>query len=86
MMVSSPGLCFSSGWRLPETLFMVFRLNSKGANVCKYCRSRQEISNELRLFVKLFQTLVHFSSMSPLFSISFFNEYSSNEYLLFTSI
>ena len=29
--------------------FMVFQLDSKGAKVCKSCRSRQEISNEYLL-------------------------------------
>ena len=28
---------------MPEALFMVFHLDSKGANVCKSCRSRQEL-------------------------------------------
>ena len=46
LLVSSPGLCFSPGWRLPEALFMVSRLDSKAAKVCKSCRSRQELSNE----------------------------------------
>ena len=32
--------------RLPEALFMVFQLDSKGAKVCKPCRSRRELSNE----------------------------------------
>ena len=31
LMVSSPGPCASSGGRLPEALFMVSRLDSKGA-------------------------------------------------------
>ena len=32
---------------MPEALFMVSRLDSKGANVCKLsCRSRQELSNK----------------------------------------
>ena len=31
---------------MPEALFMVFSLDSKGANVFKSCRSRQELSNE----------------------------------------
>ena len=39
-------LCVMSGGRLPAALFMVFLLDSKGANVCKSCRSRQELSNE----------------------------------------
>ena len=46
LMVSSPGPCASSGGRLPEAFFMVFRLESQGAEVCKSCRSRQELSNE----------------------------------------
>ena len=29
-----PGPCASSGGRLPEAVFMVFQLNSKGAKVC----------------------------------------------------
>ena len=36
--------------RLPEALFMVFLLDSKGAKACKSCRSRQELSNEYLLF------------------------------------
>ena len=39
----------SSGGRLPAALFMVFLLDSKGAKVCKSCRSRQELSNEYLL-------------------------------------
>ena len=31
---------------MPEALFMVFLLDSKGAEVCKSCRSRRELSNE----------------------------------------
>ena len=42
----SGALCALSGGRLPEALFMVFLLDSKGAKMCKYCRSRQELSNE----------------------------------------
>ena len=49
LLVSSPGLCFSPGWRLPEALFTVFRFDPKGANVCKFCRFRQELSNEYLL-------------------------------------
>ena len=29
LLFSSPGLCFSPGWRCPEALFIVFRSNSK---------------------------------------------------------
>ena len=36
LITSFPGPCASSGGRLPEALFMVFQLDSKGANVCKY--------------------------------------------------
>ena len=57
----SGALCVLSGGRLPEALFMVFlldskgvvealfivfQLDSKGAKVCKSCTSRQELSNE----------------------------------------
>ena len=42
----SGALCALSGGRLPEALFMVFLLDSKGAKECKSCRSRQELSNE----------------------------------------
>ena len=49
LLVSSPGPCASSGGRLPEALFMVFLLDSKGAKVCKACRFRQELSNEYLL-------------------------------------
>ena len=50
-MVSSLGPCASSGGRLPEALFMVFQMDSKGAKVCKCksCRSRQELSHEYLL-------------------------------------
>ena len=48
-MVSSPRLCASPGGRLPEALFMVFLLGSKGAKMCKSCRSREELSNEYLL-------------------------------------
>ena len=30
--------------KVPKALFMVFQLDSKGAEVCKFCRSRQELS------------------------------------------
>ena len=50
LLVSSPGLCFSPGWRLPEALFTVSRLESKAAKACKSCRSRQELSNEYLVF------------------------------------
>ena len=45
----SGALCALSGGRLPEALFMVFLLDSKGAKACKSCRSRQELSNEYLL-------------------------------------
>ncbi len=45
----SGALCVLSGGRLPEALFMVFLLDSKGAKACKSCRSRQELSNEYLL-------------------------------------
>ena len=35
-----------SGGRLPEALFMVFQLDSKGAQVYESCISREELSNE----------------------------------------
>ena len=46
LLVSSPGPCASSGWRLSEALFLVLRLDSNGAKVCTSCRSRQELSHE----------------------------------------
>ena len=54
LMVSSPGPCASSIGRLLEALFTVFGLESKGANVCKSCRSRQELSNEYSYLVAKF--------------------------------
>ena len=35
LMVSSPGPCASSGGRLPEAFFLVFRLESQGAKVLR---------------------------------------------------
>ena len=35
-------MCALSGGRLPEALFMVFLLDSRGAKACKSCRSRQK--------------------------------------------
>ena len=35
--------------RCKKWLFVVFRLDSKSAKVCKSCRSRQELSNEYLL-------------------------------------
>ena len=49
LMVSSPEPWASSGGRLPEALFLVFRLESQAAKVCKSCSSRQELSNEYLL-------------------------------------
>ena len=46
LMVSSPGPCASSGGRLPEAFFLVFRLESQGTKACESCRSRQDLSNE----------------------------------------
>ena len=43
LIASFPEPCASSGGRLPEALFLVFRLESQGANQCKSCRSRQEL-------------------------------------------
>ena len=37
LIASFPGPCASSGGRLPEALFMVFQLDSKGASVCFFC-------------------------------------------------
>ena len=34
---------------MPEALFQVFQLDSKGAKACKACRSRQELSNDYLL-------------------------------------
>ena len=64
---SFPGPCVSSGGRLPEALLMVFQLDSKDAKVCKSCRSRQELSNEVKF---------SFFSLSPcpFFSIFFSNQ------------
>ena len=31
---------------MPEALFLVFRLEYQSAKACKFCRSRQELSNE----------------------------------------
>ena len=45
----SGALCVLSGGRLPEALFMVILLDSKGAKMCKSCRSREELSNEYLL-------------------------------------
>ena len=49
----SGALCALSGGRLPEALFMVFLLDSKGAkeyiNLYKSKISRQELSNEYLL-------------------------------------
>ena len=42
--------CFAPGGRLPEALFMIFLLDSKGAKACKSCKSRQELSNEYLVF------------------------------------
>ena len=49
LKVSSPEPCASSGGRLPEAFFLVFRLESQGAKACKSYRSRQELSNEYLL-------------------------------------
>ena len=48
-LFNAEGPCASSGGRLPEALFIVFQLDSKGAEVCESCRSRQELSNEYLL-------------------------------------
>ena len=50
LIASFPGPCASSGGRLPEALFMVFQLDSRGAKACKSCTSRQELSNGYFLF------------------------------------
>ena len=47
----SGALCVLSGGRLPEALFMVFLLDSKGVKACKSCRSRQELSNEYEYYL-----------------------------------
>ena len=79
LMVSSPGPCASSGGRLPEAFFMVFLLDSKGAKVCKSCRSRQELSNVIAtVFVQIFI----FQSLSMSLFLNFF----SNEIAIQTSI
>ena len=57
LMVSSPGPCASSGGRLPEALFMVFLLDSKGAEVYPEV---QECVHLLDL-VKSFQTSIYYS-------------------------
>ena len=50
LIASFPGPCASSGGRLPEALFMVFQLDSKGAKACISCRSRQELPTEYLVF------------------------------------
>ena len=35
---------------MPETFFMVFSLDSKGAKVCECCKSRHELSKEYLVF------------------------------------
>ena len=44
-----------------EALFMVFRLESKGANVCKYSRSCQENSHEYLLVLFTCKHLLRYS-------------------------
>ena len=58
LIASLPGQCASSGGRLPEALFMVFQLDSKGAEVCKssVLFSKRRISANLEDLVKSFQT------------------------------
>ena len=53
----SGALCALSGGRLPEALFMVFLLDSKGAKVCK-CKSC--ISVNLVDLVKSLQTSIYY--------------------------
>ena len=70
-VVSSPGPCASSGGRLSKALFLVFRLDSKGAKVCKThkcksCRSRQELSNEYLLLVFICKFGVDTAENGPL--------------------
>ena len=73
LMVSSPEPWASSGGRLPEALFLVFRLESQGAKACKSCRSRQELSNEYLLFSIYLQKL---ASIKPRTSLSKFAKIS----------
>ena len=73
-MVSCPGPCASSGGRLPEALFMVYRLESQGTEVCKYCRFRQELANESFLFfckIRLRYSRERASHSLELFQFSF---------------
>ena len=49
LIASFPGPCASSGGRLHAALSMVFQLDSKGAEACKSCGSREELSNEYLL-------------------------------------
>ena len=70
LMVSSPGPCASSGGRLPEALFMVFLLDSKGAKVCKSCRSRQELSIQTNIYS---QNLASMQPRTSLFNFCNFN-------------
>ena len=58
----SGALCVLSGERLPEALFMVFLLDSKGAKVCESCRSRQGLSKEYLLFIIYLQ---HSATIQP---------------------
>ena len=43
--------------RCKSVLFMVFQLDSEGAQLCKSCRSRQELSSEYLLFSIYLQNL-----------------------------
>ena len=56
-IASFQGACASSGGRLPEALFMVLLLDSKGAKACKSYRSREELANEYLLLSIYFQNL-----------------------------
>ena len=58
-MDSSPEPCASSGGRLPEAFFLVFRLESQGAKVCK-----RRISVNLVDPVESFQTSIYLQNLA----------------------
>ena len=47
LIASFPGPCASSAGRLPEAFSMGFLSDSNGVKLCKSCRSRQELSNQV---------------------------------------
>ena len=84
LMVSSPGPCASSGGRLPEAFFLVFRLESQGAEVCKsslfhfrfrFFSPKRRIRVNLVDLVKSFQASIYLqisASIQPRMSLSKF--------------